>query len=81
MIANKINGKQTKLTWNGVKYKASVVGDRGACHGCAFYEPSGMACPSVPYSGGRTTYCTKRVRSDGHTIVWVKCKKQPTQGE
>ena len=82
MIANKINGKQTKLTWNGVKYKASVVGDQPSdCHGCAFYGPRAMGCPSVPHKVGQTPYCTRGTRLDGQTIVWVKRKKQPVQGE
>ena len=80
-MANKLNSKQTKLTWNGVKYKASVIGDLADCSGCAFYGPSGRKCPCAPYRGGWAHYCTKESRVDGQTIIWVKRKQQPTQGE
>ena len=79
MIANKINGKQTKLTWNGKQYKAVVKGRN--CQGCAFTGKGGM-CPDIPpKDGGRSPYCTRGTRLDGQSIVWVERKQQPVQGE
>ena len=79
MIANKINGKQTKLTWNGKQYKAVVKGRN--CQGCAFTGKGGM-CPDIPpKDGGRSAHCGKWERVDRQSIVWVERKQQPVQGE